>query len=141
MLWIKAFHIIAVVAWFAGLFYLPRLFVYHSQKPDLKTHHLFSLMEYRLYHYIMTPAAICTLGLGLWLLSYNLKGYLHAPWMHVKLSLVALLVFYHLYLGQLRAALAAQRNTHSEKFYRYLNEGPTLLLIGIVIMVVVKPPL
>lgn len=139
MLWFKAFHIIALVAWFAGLFYLPRLFVYHADANDLISVNRFKIMERRLYYAITWPSAVITTTLGLFLLSYNLDYYLHSAWMHAKLSLVLLLWVYHLYCGFFLKQFAADNNTRSTRFYRIYNELPTLLLMGIVILVVVKP--
>lgn len=139
MLWIRAFHIIAMVAWFAGLFYLPRLFVYHADSHDAISQRRFCTMEHKLFFYIMNPAALITLALGLWLLLLNFQDYLSQGWMHAKLALVLLLVCYHGYCGVLLLRFAHQQNRHSAKFYRFFNEGPTLLLIAIVILVTVKP--
>ncbi len=139
MLWIKAFHIIAMVTWFAGLFYLPRLFVYHSMATDLTSQDRFVLMERKLYYGIMTPGAIFTIVLGVWLLSFNLHGYMHQSWMHLKLGLVLLLAVFHIYLGVLLTAFRESRNKHTHVFYRFLNEVPVFFLIAIVILVVVKP--
>jgi len=139
MLWVKAIHLIALVAWFSGLFYLPRLFIYHHKWNDPISHQHFKIMEKKLYYYITTPAGILTLIFGLWLMSYNWTAYLHEPWMHLKLTFVLLLVFYHLYLGYLLHRFACNCNTHSEIFYRWLNEVPTLFLIAIVLLVVLKP--
>ena len=137
MLWIKSFHIIFMVAWFAGLFYLPRLFVYHAQTDDKISIERFKVMERKLYVGIMTPCMVLTLGLGMWLwLGYGFRG----GWLHAKLALVLLLVAHHFYLGQLIRDFKADRNKHSHVFYRWLNEIPVLpALIGIVILVVVKP--
>lgn len=139
MLWVKAFHIIFMVTWFAGLFYLPRLFVYHAMASDQISIDRFKIMERKLYYGIMTPGAIFTLLFGGWLLSDNFHAYMHMPWMHFKLTLVFLLIVYHLYLGKLRMAFKNDRNTHGHVFYRILNEIPALLLAGIVILVIVKP--
>jgi protoporphyrinogen IX oxidase len=139
MLWIKAFHIIAMVAWFAGLFYLPRLYVYHAESTDQISKERFKIMERRLYYGIMSPSAVVTILLGLWLASYNFKGYLEAPWFQAKLAFVAGLIIYHLYSGHLRKLFAQDRNTHSPLFYRVYNEISLLFLIGIVVLVVVKP--
>ena len=137
MLWIKSFHIIFMVAWFAGLFYLPRLFVYHAQTDDKISIDRFKVMERKLYVGIMTPCMVLTLGLGMWLwLGYGFRG----GWLHAKLALVLLLVAHHFYLGKLIRDFKADRNKHSHVFYRWLNEIPVLpALIGIVILVVVKP--
>lgn len=139
MLWIKAFHIITMVAWFAGLFYLPRLFVYHAQADDAISLARFQVMESRLYNVIMTPAALMTTILGLWLLSYSISGFMQAGWMHAKLALVVTLWGYHLYCGCLLRRFRQGSNTHNHTFYRWFNEFPTLLLVSIVILVVVKP--
>lgn len=139
MLWCKAFHIIFMVCWFAGLFYLPRLYVYHAASNDPAMQNQFKIMEHKLYWFITTPAAILTgvFGLTLWLPNYDY--YSHLMWMHVKLISVIILYFYHIYLGVLLHRFKSNRNTHSEKFYRYLNEIPSAILILVVIMVVVKP--
>lgn len=139
MLWIKAFHIIAMVAWFAGIFYLPRLYVYHASSTDKISIERFKIMERRLYYGIMTPAAIVTIVLGFWLMSFNFFGYLSAFWFEAKLTLVALLLVYHLYTGHLRKQFAGDENRYSSLFYRIYNEISVLLLIGIVVLVVVKP--
>lgn len=139
MLWVKAFHIIFMVTWFAGLFYLPRLFVYHANATDLISIERFKIMERKLFYGIMTPGAILTILFGIWVLSYNLSGYIQAGWFHLKLTLVLVLIGYHLYLGRLLSLFKADRNRHGHVFYRILNEMPVLLLVAIVILVVVKP--
>jgi len=139
MLWVKAFHIIAMVCWFAGLFYLPRLFVYHAMSEDDTSIARFKIMERKLYRGISTPAMIVTIALGFWLLSYNPSGFMASAWMHAKLGLVVLLVAYHLYSGYLLQQFAADQNTRSHVFYRWFNEVPVLVLVAIVILVVVKP--
>lgn len=139
MLWLKALHIIFVVTWFAGLFYLPRLYVYHVLAEDRTSIERFKLMERKLFWGIMTPSAILALGLGLALfLGYGLgRG---AGWMHAKLALVAILVVHHVYLGVLLRRFAQDRNRHGHVFYRWLNEIPAApVLFGAVILVVVKP--
>lgn len=136
MLWIKALHIIFVVAWFAGLFYLPRLFAYHSASTDRVSDERFLVMERKLYFVIMTPAAVLALAFGLWLwLGYGVTG----AWLHLKLGLVLILIGFHFYCGRLMRAFAHHRNRHGQTFYRWLNEVPTLLLVAIVILAVVKP--
>jgi len=137
--WVEAFHIISVVAWFSGLLYLPRLFVYHAQATDKISLDRFKIMEKKLYYYIMWPASLLTITLGLTLFSFNPSFYLTMAWMHVKLTLVTLLFIYHVYLGKLVRDFKGDRNKHGQVFYRWINELPALLLIGIVIMVVVKP--
>lgn len=134
MPWIKAFHIIAMVAWFAGLFYLPRLFVYHAAASDPISMERFKIMEHRLYYYIMAPAALLTLLFGFILFSFSTHYYATATWMHLKLGLVALLVLFHLYCGKCLRDFKIDNNQHSSLFYRCLNEMPTLLLIAIVIV-------
>ncbi len=128
-----------MVAWFAGLFYLPRLFVYHADTHDETSLNRFKIMEKRLYYGITWPAAIGTTLLGLWLLSYNPSYYLKAGWMHAKLSLVVILWIYHVLCGHYLKAFAQDKNQKSTRFFRIYNELPTLLLIGIVILIVVKP--
>ncbi|MEW5708033.1 protoporphyrinogen oxidase HemJ [Pelomicrobium methylotrophicum] len=136
MLWIKAFHIVFMVTWFAGLFYLPRLFVYHAMAEDPVSQERFQVMERKLYYGIMTPGAVLTLALGLWLwLGYGFSG----GWLHAKLALVAVLVGYHLWCGKLLRDFRQQRNTRSHVWYRWFNEFPVLILIAVVILVVVKP--
>lgn len=141
MLWIKALHIIFIVTWFAGLFYLPRLFVYHAMcaPSDTISIERFKIMERKLYYGIMMPGALFSLLFGGWLMSYQLSAYLHAGWMHGKLGFVALLIAYHAYLGYLLNQFKHDRNTHGHVFYRLLNEVPVLFLVCIVILVVVKP--
>ena len=134
MLWIKAFHIIFVITWFAGLFYLPRLFVYHSLTEDEAGLARFVIMERRLYRFT-TPSAVLAVGLGLWLWQgFGFQGL----WLDIKVALVALLVAYHVYLGGLGRELAAGRK-RSPGFYRVINEIPVLILVAIVILVVVRP--
>jgi putative membrane protein len=139
MLWIKAFHIIFMVTWFSGLFYLPRLFVYHSQSTDAISLTRFKIMERKLFFGIMTPGAIFTILFGGWLISFGAQTYMHMLWLNVKLGLVVLLVLYHLYLGKLLFDFKYDRNQHSHFFYRWLNEVPVLFLVAIVILVIVKP--
>lgn len=138
MLWIKAFHIVAVITWFAAIFYLPRLFVYHAAAEDSLSQERFKIMERKLYRGIMTPSMIAVLFLGGWLL-YIAPTFLQAHWMHAKLLLVIFLVIYHFYCGHLVKVFASNRNQRSHVFYRWFNEIPVLLLIAIVILVVVKP--
>lgn len=139
MLWIKALHIIFMVTWFAGLFYLPRLFVYHAMSTDEISQARFLIMERKLFFGIMTPGAIFTIFFGVWLILLNPLAYMSMIWLHAKLGLVTLLVLYHLYLGKCYLAFKKRANTHSHVFYRVLNEVPVLFLIAIVILVVVKP--
>ncbi len=136
MLWIKSIHIIFMVTWFAGLFYLPRLFVYHAMCTDQAGNERFKVMERKLYYGIMTPGAVLTIVFGVWLwLGYGFTG----VWLHVKLALVILLVIYHIYCGKLLNAFKEDRNQHGHVYYRWFNELPVLILIAVVILVVVKP--
>lgn len=139
MLWIKALHIIFMVTWFSGIFYLPRLYVYHAMSEDRTSIERFKIMERKLYYGIMMPGAILTTMFGIWLLTYNLPLYLSSHWMQVKLLLVLILWAYHLYLGYLRKVFQRDNNQHSHIFYRWLNEFPVILLIGIILLVTVKP--
>lgn len=135
MLWIKALHIIFVTSWFAGLFYLPRLFVNHAMVNDPATLERLSLMERKLYRF-MLPLAILAVVFGLWLMiGYGIKG----GWLHAKLALVVSLIAYHLYCGKLMRDFNAGKNTRSHVWYRWFNEVPVLVLFAIVILVVVKP--
>jgi putative membrane protein len=136
MLWIKSLHIIFMVTWFAGLFYLPRLFVYHALAEDEAGKTRFKLMERKLFFGIMTPGAVLTIAFGLWLWrGYGFSG----GWLHAKITLVAVLVLYHFYCGKLLIDFKHDRNRHSHRYYRWLNELPVLILVAIVILVVVKP--
>ena len=136
MLWIKAFHIIFVITWFAALFYLPRLFVYHAAASDAISIARFKVMERKLFYGIMTPSALGALALGIWLwLGYGFKG----GWLHAKLALVLVLIAFHIACGKWLADFAQDRNRHSEKFFRLVNEIPVIPLLGCVILVVVKP--
>lgn len=140
MLWVKAFHIIFMVTWFAGLFYLPRLFVYHALCADQAGNERFKVMERRLFYGIMTPGGVLTLVFGLWLLyDYAWEQYSGTYWMHIKLALAALLVAFHVYCGLLVHDFKHDRNRHSDRYYRWLNEVPTVILIAVVILAVVKP--
>lgn len=140
MLWVKAFHIIFMVTWFAGLFYLPRLFVYHAMAEDTVSLERFKVMERKLYYGIMTPGAIITIALGIWMLiDYAWAAYGHSGWLHVKLALVGVLIVYHLYCGKLLKDFRDDRNRHSHVFYRWLNEFPVFILIPVVVLAVVKP--
>ncbi|MGH8486396.1 MAG: protoporphyrinogen oxidase HemJ [Pseudomonas sp.] len=137
-LWIKALHIVSVVCWFAGLFYLPRLFVYHAQSEDSISKERFITMERKLYRGIMGPAMIATFVFGIWLLSLT-PGFLSQGWMHAKLTLVILLTGYHHMCGAQLKRFARGENTRSHVFYRWFNEVPVLILLAVVILVVVKP--
>lgn len=136
MLWIKSLHIIFMVTWFAGLFYLPRLFVYHAMSDDAPGIERFKVMERKLYYGIMTPGAVLTILFGLWLwLGYGISG----GWLHAKLALVIVLIVYHFYCGKLLADFKYDRNRRSHVYYRWFNEFPVVILIAVVILVVVKP--
>lgn len=135
MLWLKAFHIIVVVSWFAGLFYLPRIFVNHAMATEPTEIARLKLMEGKLYRFV-TPISWLVLASGLWLwLGFGFSG----GWLHAKLTLVVMLFGYHHYCGKLVKEFTADRNTRSHVFYRWFNEAPVLLLTAIVILVVVKP--
>jgi putative membrane protein len=136
MLWIKAFHIIFMVTWFAGLFYLPRLYVYHAMSDDAPSIERFKIMERKLFYGIMTPGGVITIILGLWLwMGYGFTG----AWLHYKLALVLLLVAYHVWCGKLLLDFKHDRNTKSHIWYRWFNEVPVIFLIGIVVLAIVKP--
>jgi putative membrane protein len=139
MLWVKAFHLIFMVTWFSGLFYLPRLFVYHAQCTDNISNARFKIMERKLYYGITTPGGILTLIFGLWLLSLNWARYLQMPWLQIKLVLILLLIIYHIYLGKLLYYFKNDRNTYSHVFYRWLNEVPTIFLFAIILLAILRP--
>ncbi|PZN28994.1 MAG: protoporphyrinogen oxidase HemJ [Proteobacteria bacterium] len=137
MLWLKAFHIVFMVTWFAGLFYLPRLFVYHAQASDAPSLERFQVMERRLF-VIMTIGAVLTAAFGVAMVMvapYLLAG----GWLHAKLTLVAVLIAYHLWCWRLIKQLGSGRARHSDRWYRWFNEVPGVLLIAIVVLAVVKP--
>ncbi|PHQ81692.1 MAG: TIGR00701 family protein [Coxiella sp. (in: Bacteria)] len=137
---VLALHVISMVAWFAGLFYLPRLFVYHVEALDEISRERFKVMERRLCYGIMTPAAILTAVFGFWEMSYKWGWYETQMWMHLKLILVLVLCFFHLACMRFVYNFKHNRNHHSSKFYRFFNEAPTVLLIAIVFLVVLKRP-
>jgi putative membrane protein len=139
MLWLKAFHIIAVVTWFAALFYLPRLFVYHAMAEDQVSKDRFKIMERKLYRGIMTPSMVIVVALGVWMFSLNSAYYFSQHWMLAKLALVALLVGYHFMCGSLLKKFTQDINNKGHVFYRWFNEVPVLFLIAIIILVVVRP--
>lgn len=139
MAWILSFHIITIITWFAGIFYLPRLYVYHAMSEDDTSIERFKVMERKLYRGIMIPSGIIATLLGIWLVTLNYPYYLKAGWFHVKITLVILLWAYHLYCGHLRSVFYRNENKHSHRYYRIINEIPVLLLIAIVILAVVKP--
>lgn len=137
MLWLKAFHIVSMVTWFAGLFYLPRLFIYHCQASDAMSVERFEVMERRLLG-IMTIGAVLTASFGIAML-LNVPTLLQAGWIHAKLTLVALLIGYHVWCYRIMLELRAKVRRRSQRWLRWFNEAPALLLIGIVVLAVVKP--
>ena len=139
MLWVKAFHIVSMVCWFAALFYLPRLFVYHVDATDALSKDRFQIMERRLYRGIAIPSMIATIVFGVWLITYNPDYYKSAGWFHAKLTLVVLLIGYHHICGSYVKKFAAGTIRKSGRFFRIFNELPVLALLAIVILAVVKP--
>jgi protoporphyrinogen IX oxidase len=137
LLWLKAFHVIAMVTWFAGLFYLPRLFVYHADAGDWISVERFRVMERRLF-IIMSTGGVLTVALGIAMI-VAAPSYLKMGWLHVKLTLVLLLIVYHMICYKFVRDFAHDRKTRSAKWFRAFNEVPSLLLLGIVILAVVKP--
>jgi Predicted membrane protein len=137
MLWLRAFHIIFVVTWFAGLFYLPRLFVYHAAAEDQVGRDRFKIMERRLFA-IMTIGGSLAAVFGVAIIA-SAPGLLQAGWLHVKLTLVALLIGYHIWCYRLLVAFREDANRHSERWYRGFNEIPTVFLFAIVLLAVLKP--
>ncbi len=139
-LWVQALHVISVIAWFAGLFYLPRLFVYHCEvEPGSAEDQRFQLMEARLLRIIMNPAMIAVWVFGLLMLFSNLAILQGQGWMHGKLLLVVILTGFHMMLARWRRLIAAGKNPHGARFYRLVNEVPTVILILTVILAIVKP--
>lgn len=137
MLWVKAIHVIGMVSWMAGMFYLPRLFVYHSMADDEISIERFKIMERKLYNGIMMPSFILTTILGFWMMqNYD---YSEVYWLKIKLFLVAILVAYHFYCGYLIRVFAANRNNKSHVFFRWFNEFPVIILISIIVLAFVKP--
>ena len=140
MLWVKAIHVFGFVSWMAGMFYLPRLFVYHSMADDAISIERFKIMERRLYNGIMMPSFILTTIFGFWMIqNYAWEVYSDMYWLKIKLFLVAILVAYHFYCGYLVRVFAADNNIKSHVFFRWFNEFPVIILIGIIILAVVKP--
>ena len=137
MLWIKAWHVIFMVTWFAGLFYLPRLFVYHAAAGDTAGRERFVVMERRLF-LLMTIGAVLTIAFGAWLAATE-PALLATAWLRATLALVAALIAYHAWTWRLLRAFAAGRNSHGPRWYRWFNEIPSLLLVGIVLLAVLKP--
>ena len=139
MLWILAFHVIFVICWFVGLFYLPRLYVYHSRSTDQASIDRFKIMERKLFWGIMTPSGVLATIFGFWYLVANWTAYMQQGWMHIKILLVVFLWAFHVMCWKFLQDFKHDRNQLSHKFYRWFNEVPTILLIAIVILVVVKP--
>ncbi|KAF3976938.1 MAG: protoporphyrinogen oxidase HemJ [Methylococcales symbiont of Iophon sp. n. MRB-2018] len=140
MLWLKALHLIFMVTWFAGLFYLPRLFVYHAMSDDETSNERFKVMERKLFFGIMTPGMILTFVFGLWMIfDYAWVLYSSSGWLHAKLTLLLLLVIYHIFCGKWLLDFKNNRNHHSPTYYRWMNEVPVLFLVGIIILATVKP--
>lgn len=140
MLWLKALHLIFMVTWFAGLFYLPRLFVYHAMSDDEISRERFKVMERKLYFGIMTPGMVLTLLFGIWMLAdYAWMLYSGSGWLHLKLALLALLVVYHGFCGKWLLDFKHDRNRHGHVYFRWVNEIPVLFLVAIVILAVIKP--
>ena len=137
MLWVKSLHIVFMVTWFAALFYLPRLFVYHAMAEDAPGIARFKVMERKLYYGIMTPSAVLTIVFGLWLWLGWFRD--AGGWLHLKLALVVVLVVYHVWCGHLVKAFKHDRKLHGHVWYRWFNEFPVLLLLGVVFLVVLKP--
>ena len=142
-LYMKAAHLIAAFAWMAGMFYLPRLFAYHARAgvgtPQAEA---FKPMERRLLNAIMNPAMVVTVGLGIWMVAYRTEApgwWASSGWLHAKILLVALMLAIHAFLAKWRKDFEADRVPHDSRFFRVINEGPTLLLAGIVILVIVQP--
>lgn len=140
MLWLKAFHLIFMVTWFAGLFYLPRLFVYHAMSEDDVSRERFKIMERKLYFGIMTPGMMVTFVFGFWMLSdYAWVLYGQSGWLHIKLALLFLLFVYHLFCGKWLMDFKNNSNRHTHVFFRWVNEIPVLFLFAIILLAVVKP--
>jgi putative membrane protein len=140
MLWTKALHLIFMVTWFAGLFYLPRLFVYHAMSNDSISIDRFKVMERKLFYGITTPGAVLTLLFGFWTVKLiGFAAYTHSNWLHIKLFLVLLLVLYHICCWKLMNDFKQDRNSHGHVWYRWFNEIPVVLLIAIIVLAVVKP--
>ena len=137
MPWVKALHIVFMVTWFAGLFYLPRLFVYHAQSTDAVSIERFKVMERKLFWGIATPGGVLTLVFGLWLWLGWFQG--AGGWLHAKLALVAVLVAYHVWCGKLMLDFRHERNTRSHVWFRWFNEFPVAILFAVVLLVVFKP--
>ena len=138
-LWLKAFHIISVITWFAGIFYLPRLFVYHAACEDEISLERFKVMEHKLYRLIMMPSMVITLALGLTMLAIGWQGLSVQAWVWVKIVLVGLIIAYHFHCGYIIKTFAEDRQQRSERFFRIYNELPVLVLIPVILLVVLQP--
>ena len=140
MLWVKALHLVFMVTWFAGLFYLPRLFVYHAMATDQTSIDRFKIMERKLYFGIMTPGGVLTVLFGFWTLFLNgWASYDGTYWLHLKLACVLLIVIYHIYCGKLLLDFKHDRNRHSHVWFRWFNEIPVLFLFLIIFLAVLRP--
>lgn len=140
-LWFKAWHVISVICWFAALFYLPRLFVYHAMSEDQLSHERFIVMERKLYRGIMTPAMVATWVFGLLMLVPNWAAYQTQGWLNIKLALVIVLTIYHFFCGYYRKKLMGDAHHKTHQFWRWFNEAPTIILVVVVCLVIVKPQL
>lgn len=140
MLWVKAFHIISVICWFAALFYLPRLFVYHSMSEDKISKERFKIMERKLYRGIATPSMVATLVFGGWLASAGWEYYSGSTWFWIKVGLVLILIGYHHMCAKFLRLFRDEQPVPGHVFFRWFNEFPVFLLVAIVILVVVKQP-
>jgi len=139
MIWVKAFHVIFMVTWFAGLFYLPRLFAYHADVEDEISNERFKVMEKKLFA-IMTVGAIITIGLGLWMLfDYAITAYYTSFWLYIKLLLVAGLIYYHYYCYKVVVDFRYDANVRDRVYYKLINELPVIFLVGIILLVIIKP--
>jgi protoporphyrinogen IX oxidase len=139
MLWVKAIHIIFMVTWFAGLFYLPRLFVYHAESDDAISNERFKVMERKLFWGITTPGGIITAVFGIWLIAILGAPVLSALWLQLKLALIVVLAGYHIWCGKLVADFKHDRNRHSHVWYRWFNEFPVLILVAVILLVELQP--
>ncbi|AGH47157.1 CopD family protein [Paraglaciecola psychrophila] len=138
LLWIKALHVFFMVAWMSGLFYLPRLMVYHAQTDIQEVKDQFKIMEKRLWYFV-TPFALLTLVFGVWLINlYGKEWFVTSKWLHIKLILVTVLYAYHGYLFVLVRKFSKDENTHSSRFFRFLNEAPVLIVLAIIVLAIVK---
>ncbi|MEH6607728.1 MAG: CopD family protein [Halioglobus sp.] len=140
MLWLKAFHLIFVVCWFAGIFYLPRILVYYAASENPETRQQLAVMAHKLYRFV-TPFMLLAIGFGLAMLATNIDYYLSAPWLWIKLVMVAILVAYHVQCGRYVRAINEDNDHHSHVYYRFFNEVPVIFLFAIILLAVLKPSL